>query len=126
MDMVPARQGADRQPFLPVIGWCRVCFPWLSTWLSWRGNRYASHAHSYSGRAKAKRGHDAIRDPGFDLYATLEVDRRASVDVITASWKALQKKHYPRADGQGDPELSRRLNIAYESDVAVTSGQPPQ
>lgn len=52
--------------------------------------------------------------PGFDLYATLQVDHRASVDVIAASWKALQKRHYPRAPGEGDADLSRRLNIAYE------------
>jgi hypothetical protein len=52
--------------------------------------------------------------PDFDLYGILEVDPRASSEVITASWKTLQKKYYPRARGQGDEERAVRLNVAYE------------
>ena len=52
--------------------------------------------------------------PDFDLYEILEVDPRASREVITASWKTLQKKYYPRARGQGDAERAVRLNVAYE------------
>jgi len=59
--------------------------------------------------------------PDFDLYGVLEVDPRASSEVIAASWKTLQKKYYPRARGQGDAERAVRLNVAYEwlSDPAL-------
>ena len=53
----------------------------------------------------------------FDYYKTLEVDRRASAEVIEKAYKTLAKKYHPdlhpNKNNDGSENKMRRLNEAY-------------
>lgn len=46
-------------------------------------------------------------------YAVLQVSENASVEVINAAWKALQRKFHPDS-GAGDADMSKLVNHAHD------------
>lgn len=53
---------------------------------------------------------------GIDYYRLLEVDPRASTEVIQKAYRVLAQRHHPDAGGAGsDPERMRLLNEAYRT-----------
>ena len=53
--------------------------------------------------------------PDFDLYAELEVSRRASTETIEAAWRSLMKRNHPDSTAvSGTLARAKRLNVAHD------------